>query len=165
MRTRLPIKDEQRHVSDQRGISAGVASPRLDLYTIGYEGRHLDEFVALLRAEGVMRVVDVRELPLSRRKGFSKRPLGEALTRARIEYVHMREAGNPYRGQKADVKRCLGLYRGHLERSPDILDLVESAAVGQRTALLCVEQDPGSCHRSVIVEHLRRRRSIAVHNL
>lgn len=41
------------------------------LYTIGYEGRSLPQFIGLLKERGVQRLLDVRERPLSRRKGFS----------------------------------------------------------------------------------------------
>ncbi len=42
------------------------------LYTLGYEGLSLAEFFDRLAQAGVSRLVDVRELPLSRRPGFSK---------------------------------------------------------------------------------------------
>ena len=58
------------------------------LFTVGYEGREPDELIALLQANGVDRVIDIRELPLSRRRGFSKTPLGTALRAVGIEYVH-----------------------------------------------------------------------------
>ena len=54
------------------------------LFTVGYEGRALDEMIAELVRAGVERLVDVRELPLSRRRGFSKTALGESLRGAGI---------------------------------------------------------------------------------
>ncbi len=123
---------------------------RSPLFTIGYEGRTLDEVLALLRANRVDRVIDVRELPLSRRRGFSKTPLGEALAGAGIDYVHLRIAGNPYRALRSDVERCLSLYRAHLEASPEVIAAVIDAAHGHRAALLCFEREPHVCHRSII---------------
>ncbi|MGZ5084368.1 MAG: DUF488 family protein, partial [Usitatibacter sp.] len=38
----------------------------LPFFTIGHSTRSLDEFVALLRANGVERVIDVRAIPRSR---------------------------------------------------------------------------------------------------
>lgn len=149
-------------------VRAGKKQPRIppaDLFTIGYEGRSLEDFLATLLAEGVTRVLDVRELPLSRRKGFSKTPLRDALSKAGIEYVHLRAAGNPYRDKKHDLDLCLRLYRGHLERSPGVIDLVEESAAGHRAALLCVEHDPGCCHRSIIASQLRQRRPVIVRDL
>ena len=45
--------------------------------TIGYEGLSLEEFFGLLREGRVERIVDVRQMPLSRKKGFSKNVLRE----------------------------------------------------------------------------------------
>ena len=42
------------------------------LFTLGYEGLDIDAFVARVRDAGIRVIVDVRELPLSRKKGFSK---------------------------------------------------------------------------------------------
>ena len=70
------------------------------IFTIGYEGRALDELLAMLAAEKIERVIDIRDLPLSRRHGFSKTPLGEALRGVGIDYMHMESAGNPYRKQR-----------------------------------------------------------------
>ena len=94
---------------------------------MGYEKRTVTEFVSLLRRNAVDRILDVRELPLSRRKGFSKTPLRAALSEAGIEYVHLRPAGNPFRAEKNDIEQCLGRYRKHLSASPEVLDLVAAA--------------------------------------
>jgi uncharacterized protein (DUF488 family) len=45
------------------------------LFTIGYEGRNIDEFVKILQHSHIRRVVDIREIPLSRKRGFSKTKL------------------------------------------------------------------------------------------
>jgi uncharacterized protein (DUF488 family) len=74
------------------------------LFTIGHEGRSLDELVDELARAGVNRLVDVRQLPLSRRRGFSKTALGETLHIAGIEYVHVKALGNP----KAEPRALLG---------------------------------------------------------
>ena len=140
-----------------------MASKRSGIFTIGYEGRELSEFVALLASKRITRVIDVRALPLSRRRGFSKTRLREALASSGIDYVHLRAAGNPYRAYKADLARCLAMYRGHLDRSPDVITLVADAAHGHRAALLCVEREACDCHRSIIASrlHARTRETVA----
>lgn len=65
------------------------------IHTIGYEGKSIEEFVDILVENDVQIVVDVRELPLSRKAGFSKRGLAAALEERGIGYVHMRELGTP----------------------------------------------------------------------
>jgi uncharacterized protein (DUF488 family) len=126
-------------------------------FTIGYEGKKLDEFLSLLVEAGVDRVVDVRALPLSRRKGFSKTPLGGALAANGIEYVHVRAAGNPHRDIKDDSERSLALYARHIDANPDVLVAIEAAIEGRRAALLCMEADAQRCHRSIIADRLCRR--------
>jgi uncharacterized protein (DUF488 family) len=129
-------------------------SRRAAAFTVGYEGRTLDEFVHLLLAARVKRVVDVRALPLSRRRGFSKTPLKSTLAAQGIEYVHVRAAGNPYRNLRDDPERCLALYAEHLDEHPAVLVEVERALNGSRSALLCMEASHERCHRSVIAERL-----------
>lgn len=128
------------------------------LFTIGYEQhRELASLVAALDAAGVERVVDVRALPLSRRRGFSKRSLASALEDAGIEYVHDGRLGNPkplrdlYR--QGQVTRGARAYRKHL--AANAVEAVRSLSSSLRdatTCLLCLEHDSRVCHRSVIVE-------------
>src|SRR5215212_5881221 len=89
------------------------------IFTIGYEGATVGEFLAALQQAGVERVIDVRALPLSRRPGFSKSPLRAALEEARIKYVHLKALGTPAEGRAAararrhsDLER---IYAGQLE--------------------------------------------------
>src|SRR4051794_3283563 len=65
------------------------------LMTVGYEGRDAGELCEQLRRSSVDVLVDVRELPLSRRRGFSKSALRERLEAAGIVYAHDRRLGNP----------------------------------------------------------------------
>ena len=74
-------------------LTAGRAGPKLmdmdhapTVWTIGYERASLDDVVGALRAAGIRTLLDVRELPLSRRAGFSKSPLRAALQEAGIDY-------------------------------------------------------------------------------
>ena len=89
------------------------------IFTIGYEGATMGEFLAALDAAGVERVIDVRALPLSRRPGFSKSPLRAALEEAGIDYIHLKALGTPAEGRTAaragrheDMAR---IYAGQLE--------------------------------------------------
>jgi uncharacterized protein (DUF488 family) len=128
------------------------------IFTIGYEGTTVPEFIAALMAAGVDRVIDVRALPLSRRPGFSKSPLRAALEQAGIEYVHLKALGTPAEGRAAaragrhkDLER---IYAGQLElaeaiaQSAQMLDL----AAEKPSALLCMERDPAHCHRSLLLD-------------
>lgn len=125
------------------------------LFAAGYQGRKLAEFVNILQGAGITRVIDVRALPLSRARGFSKTPLRTALAEVGIDYVHVRKAGNPYRKLRHDVDRCLALYTDYVDSDPSILDELVESAEGHNAALLCVEADPACCHRTVLLEKVR----------
>ena len=126
------------------------------LFTIGYEGTTMAEFLAALTGAGVRRVIDVRALPLSRRPGFSKTPLSKALAEVGIDYVHLRALGTPAEGRsaaragrKADLER---IYAGQLEL-PEAMVAAEEMkrlAVEKPSALLCFERDPVCCHRTLL---------------
>ena len=105
-------------------------SGKSQLFTVGYEGRQLDELIAVLQSAEVDTVIDIRELPLSRRRGFSKTPLGHALREAGIEYVHLRVAGNPYRREDD----ALAKYAAHVNASSAVVTEVAETARGRRAA-------------------------------
>ena len=128
----------------------------MKLFTIGYEGVTMDEFLWALREAGVERVIDVRALPLSRRPGFSKTPLKNALAEAGIEYVHLRALGTPSEGRSAaragHQEKLEAIYAAQLELPEAIVAAEEMKALaGERpSALLCYERDPGGCHRTLL---------------
>ena len=65
------------------------------LYTIGYEGAKPEEFAATLKDAGVSILLDIREVPWSRKPGFSKEPLRKLLGGVNIDYMHLQKLGNP----------------------------------------------------------------------
>src|SRR5690606_23222120 len=62
-------------------------------YTVGYEGKCIDGFLAGILRSGVRRIVDVRRNPISRKYGFAKSTLSRHLTYLGIGYLHMPELG------------------------------------------------------------------------
>ncbi len=133
------------------------------LFTIGYEDHKTpDSLTAVLLSAGVLRLVDVRELPISRRPGFAKRALSAALTEAGISYEHERALGNPkplrdlYRsGRQADGERQ---YLAHLRNgSAAAVDALAGRLDETPTCIMCFEADHTSCHRALIVQELHRR--------
>jgi uncharacterized protein (DUF488 family) len=128
------------------------------IFTIGYEGTTVGEFIAALKAAGVERVIDVRALPLSRRPGFSKTPLGAALDEAGIDYVHLKALGTPAEGRsaaRAGRHQDLQLiYAGQLELPEAIAQgaLMIELARERPSALLCFEREPKQCHRTLLLD-------------
>src|SRR5260221_14676725 len=65
------------------------------LYTIGYEGIDINRFISLLHEHDIETVVDVRQLPLSRKSGFSKKALADTLDLGGLGYIHLPDLGCP----------------------------------------------------------------------
>ena len=128
------------------------------IFTIGYEGATVAEFLAALQKAGVERVIDIRAVPNSRRPGFSKTPLRNALAEAGIDYVHLRALGTPAdgraaarAGRKDELKR---IYAGQLELPEAMAETGKMLDLSREkpSALLCYERDPAACHRTLLLE-------------
>ena len=138
------------------------------VWTLGYEGHDVESFVATLRKARIERVVDVRELPLSRKKGFSKNVLAAGLQKAGIAYSHVKALGTPRAvrhalkagGSVEDFQRD---YLAHVEENMDAVEALEEVAGRERCALLCVERDLDVCHRGVLARVLEKRGWTAEH--
>jgi uncharacterized protein (DUF488 family) len=128
------------------------------IFTIGYEGATVPEFIAALKQAGIERVIDVRALPLSRRPGFSKSPLKGALDEAGIDYIHLKALGTPAEGRAAaragrhaELER---IYSGQLELPEAIAQSVQMLELAREkpSALLCMEREPEHCHRTLLLK-------------
>jgi uncharacterized protein (DUF488 family) len=137
------------------------ATTGLWLGSVGYE-LHKDHiaFARHIRAAGVERLIDVRELPISRRRGYAKSALGQVMADVGIEYVHIKALGNPkpFRDlyKAGNVKEGQRLYEEHLlGEERESLERLVPMLHEKRCALMCVEHDPATCHRTVILDVLR----------
>jgi uncharacterized protein (DUF488 family) len=141
------------------------------LHTIGYEGAALDGFLSALSRARVSLVIDVRAIAVSRRKGFSKTALAAALAENGIDYLHLRDLGDPKPGREAAREGRLAdfrrIYRAHLSGAAARIALNEAAkaATQQAACLLCYEAEPNGCHRSIVANELARSTKFAVHHL
>lgn len=125
------------------------------LYTCSYEGQNIDGFLKRLRDVGVKTLVDVRELPLSRKAGFSKTALAAALSTQGIAYAHMPQLGCPkdirdrYKADGNWARYTLDFNR-HLARQIAAVTELAHIAGATATALLCFEADFNRCHRTFV---------------
>jgi uncharacterized protein (DUF488 family) len=138
------------------------------VWTVGYERLLPPALVAELEAARIERVIDVRYRPQSRRPGMSKTRLGELLADHRIAYEHRRALGTPpdirwlFKANRLQEARAA--YRRHVEQTAaqELEELADELDDGPRTALLCLEGEPASCHRRVLTEALSERRPALV---
>jgi uncharacterized protein (DUF488 family) len=139
--------------------------------SIGYEKASFADFRRTLLDAGVTAVIDVRDLPLSRRAGFSKRQLAAGLEEASIHYFHLRALGTPKEGriaaQQRDYARFWEIVALKLATPEAEAQLEEAAAIARqrRSVLLCYEADHRHCHRLRLCEALERRFGFAPSHL
>lgn len=132
----------------------------VDFYTVGYEGRVIDDFVEELVRSEIEVLVDVREMPASRKPGFSKSRLSERVAEEGIEYLHIRSLGSPRESRKklrenGDFESFSREYADHLEcNTEDVESLLNLILSGKRAALMCFEKDHTRCHRALLAQEL-----------
>lgn len=131
------------------------------LLTFGYEGLDIASFVTRLKSAGVKTIVDVRELPLSRKKGFSKSSFREALAARGIAYVHIPALGCPkpirdaYKVDRdwAAYTRSFMAYLATQEATVRELVKISRATTA---CLVCFEADHAMCHRTYVARAARK---------
>jgi uncharacterized protein (DUF488 family) len=131
------------------------------VFTIGYEGADVDRFLMALKDAGVETLADVRAVALSRKRGFSKSALRDALASQDIGYRHFRELGTPKEGRQAaragDGALMRRIYCEEVLTSAPAQDAFRELAAlagDQPICLLCFERDPENCHRRVLAQRL-----------
>jgi uncharacterized protein (DUF488 family) len=131
-----------------------------EVLTIGYEGREIDDFISRLKNFNVTRLIDVREVPLSRKRGFSKSAIRERLKSENIEYVHLRSLGCPSEIRyklKEDLNydHFFEAYLKYLSKHQDaIVEAYRYIADGVN-CIMCFERRPDKCHRSAVVDKIK----------
>ena len=141
------------------------------LFTIGYEGQSLEQFINNLIQHDVRVLCDVRKNPLSRKFGFSRNKLEHVSKNAGIQYVSLPELGIESEKRTSlntiDDYRALFLaYEKTLPQRKQYLDLVYNLLTDKkRVALMCYEKEPEMCHRGVIRDYLVREHNIESQDL
>src|SRR5690348_7267665 len=140
-----------------------------DVFTIGYSGRSFAEFLALLNANGITAIADVRSQPFSKfNVEFNQDTLKTELAKSGIAYVFL----GVELGARSSDKACYVEGKVQYDRLATTepfrigLDRVERGRKGHRIALMCAEADPLMCHRCILVSrHLAARRLPILHIL
>ncbi len=127
------------------------------VFTIGYSGHTLDTCIEMLQAHGVSLLLDIRRTPLSRKKGFSKTALQRALEDAGIAYRHIPTLRSPPELRRdlqkgKDYPAFFAAFRAYLHTREEDVSQAAGLVATECVCLMCVEQSPDECHRSVVVE-------------
>jgi uncharacterized protein (DUF488 family) len=122
----------------------------------------LDEFVAMLAAHGIERLVDIRTIPRSRRNPqFNRETLAGELARRGIEYVHLKDLGGLRRPRPDSPNTAWknASFRGYADYMMSgefaaALDQLIQLSQQKRVAMMCAEAVPWRCHRSLVADAL-----------
>jgi uncharacterized protein (DUF488 family) len=145
----------------------------MTVFTIGHSTRPFDQFVGLLRMNGVTHLVDARTIPRSRRNPqYNRDTLPAPLHAAGIGYSHMPGLGglrHPRRDSHNTGWRNAG-FRGYADymETPEFAESLEALialAATRRVAVMCAEAVPWRCHRSLIADALTVRQVPVEHIL
>jgi len=134
----------------------------LVVFTIGHSSRAIEDFIRLLKAHGVERVIDVRTIPRSRHNPqFNRDQLSPALRRARMHYTHMPGLGGLRRARRDSPNTGWrnASFRGYADYMQtatfrESLNRCIQLAKRERVVLMCAEAVPWRCHRSLIADAL-----------
>jgi len=132
------------------------------LWTIGHSTRTIEEFIGLLKAHAIQRLVDVRTIPRSRHNPhFNTEALAKSLRKANLKYIHMpqlgglRKAGNMSSNDGWKNASFRG-YADYMQTEAfwTALEELISGSTEITTAIMCAEAVPWRCHRSLIADAL-----------
>jgi uncharacterized protein (DUF488 family) len=145
----------------------------LEVKTIGHSNRSLSELIAILQAQRVTLLADVRKMPHSRfNPHFNKEDLPGPLGEAGIGYVHMPELGGLRKPRRDSINTGWEnpSFRGYADymQTPAFeagLARLVSLAAERSTAVMCAEAVPWQCHRSLIADALTARDVRVLHIL
>jgi uncharacterized protein (DUF488 family) len=137
------------------------------IFTIGYEGLDIHRFISLLSQHDIEVVVDIRELPLSRKPGFSKKALASLLHLSGFQYQHMADLGCPkpvrdrYK-EDGNWNRYTEGFLNYLQTQGAAIARLSDLTAASNCVLLCYEADFNFCHRSLVANAVRDACGVAV---
>ena len=140
-------------------------TPKLTVLTVGHSTHSIEDFIRILKAHKVSRVVDVRTVPKSRHvPQYNAESLAAKLPAQGIDYFHIKTLGGLRHPAKDSVNtgwrnasfRGYADYMGTEEFRKGI-DRLLALAQGKRAAIMCAEAVPWRCHRSLIGDALLLR--------
>lgn len=133
----------------------------VSVFTIGYEESTIDEFIKRLQRHNITALVDVREIPASRKAGFSKGRLAEILQAHDINYIHVKALGSPKLireklHQSNDYKTFFDEYSAYIDSQIDVVkDLYKDVVSRETSCLMCMERFAEYCHRRVVADKIK----------
>lgn len=137
----------------------------LTIYTMGHSTHPIEEFIEILRAYEIDRLVDIRTIPKSAHNPqFNREELSACLHNRHISYGHLKELGGLRHAKKDSLNTAWqnSSFRGYADYMQtgefEIgVDKLIALAKEKLTAIMCAEAVPWRCHRSLLSDALVAR--------
>jgi len=132
------------------------------MFTIGYEGRDLSQFLRSLKDDGIEVLVDVRKDAYSKRdRNFNEGILAKMAASVQIKYIHLPELGVEYAQRQElksnhDYETYFKLYFDYLDKNPHLISFLADLSKNNRVCLMCYEKDFKRCHRMILADRLEK---------
>ncbi len=131
------------------------------VYLTGYEKETIEGFIRKMKQHGVTVLVDVRQYPLSRKHGFSKKILQEYLKQAGIQYQHVGELGSPKLmrdelKQEGNYITFFSKYRAYIKHKHIEVQKIADLTQFETICVMCFEKDCELCHRTILADELQK---------
>ncbi|MBI2136586.1 DUF488 family protein [Candidatus Woesearchaeota archaeon] len=132
-------------------------------FTIGYEGKDIDQFLNALVGNKIELLIDVRRNPFSMNFAYIKDALQKKLKNLGIDYLHIPELGieseeRKNLNTKADYEELFAKYRQTLPLKEVYITRIIELGTTKRIALLCFEADCNFCHRGEVAKVIKSRK-------
>lgn len=140
-------------VNIKRVLNSRPQNNKHGLYTIGYEGISLEQYLNKLIKYDIKILCDVRRNPLSMKYGFSKNQLKNACEHIKIQYIHFPELGissderRDLNTQQDYDKLFINYTKALLNTTSSQTQLINLINTNKRVAITCFEADICRCHR------------------
>ena len=134
----------------------------MTIFTVGHSTHPIGEFIGILQAHGVKKLIDVRTVPKSRHNPqFNGDALAASVRASGITYRRMESLGGLRHARKDSPNGAWrnASFRGYAdymqteEFSTAIDQLLERGRTND-SAIMCAEAVPWRCHRSLIADAL-----------
>jgi uncharacterized protein (DUF488 family) len=143
-------------------VKERIIGQKTVVFTIGHSTRTISEFIDIIKAYGIKKVVDIRTIPRSRyNPQFNEDTIRESLKAVKIGYLHMKGLGglrhalkdSPNMAWKNASFRGFADYMQTGDFDESLEKLIEAAAK-RATVIMCAEAVPWRCHRSLVGDAL-----------
>lgn len=133
----------------------------MKIFTIGYEKKEIRQFIDILKGNRIELLIDIRAVPHSRNKFYTKKNLESELRDSGIEYLLKKELGSEKNirdkvKSDGDYDYFFAEYENSLRNKIPILNELASLARSKTICLLCYEEDFNHCHRRAVADALAR---------